>query len=76
MEQSTLAEQWADNNHRLQWIVDVREELERHTDLNESIPRRKSELDAFLDRYKATISRQLNESGETDNTTGDKEGDS
>ncbi len=75
MDKSTLADQWDEHNHRYQWIIDVRDELARHTNLSDPIPRRKSELDTFLDRYKATITRQLNENGETDNSS-DTEGES
>lgn len=75
MDRETLAEQWDRNNHRYQWIIDVREQLEKHTNLSDPIPRRKVNLQEFLTRYKATISRQLHESGETDNTTDTQEED-
>jgi hypothetical protein len=81
MDADTLLSEWHDNNHRPQWVVDARDQLMAYCDLSEPIPRRKSELSAYLSRYKSTITKQLqdaaepegesDEDGETTNTNGD-----
>lgn len=75
MDADTLLSEWHANNHRPQWVIDARDQLMAHCDLSEPIPRRKSELDGYLRRYKGAITKELQaaaEDGETTNTTGDE----
>ena len=79
MDAETLLDTWERNQHRPQWVIDAREQLTEHTNLNEPIPRRKSDLRPFLDKYKGVITRQLKaaaEDGESVTTDADQEGDS
>lgn len=79
MDAETLLDTWERNQHRPQWVIDAREQIAEHTNLNESIPRRKSELQSYMAKYKGVITRQLKaaaEDGESDNTDADQEGDS
>ena len=79
MEPATLYEQWTENNHRHQWVIDVRDQLAEHTNLDDPIPRRKSELQPYMAKYKGVITRQLKaaaEDGESVTTDADQEGDS
>ena len=65
MDAAELYELWMANNDRPVWVRKNREAINEHTDLSEPVPdASNAEMQRYLDRYKGTITRQLNDTVE------------
>jgi len=83
---SDLLDRWQANNHRPTWVRENRDELNDATELSEPVPDGSVfEIRRWLERYKGTVTRQLNDdepgtdphddaTGETTTTKADETG--
>jgi len=70
MDRHELFEEWQANNDRPAWVRNRREEIHEHTDTSDEIPNGSLfEVRQWLQSYKGTVTRQLNDDeGGTDPT--------
>jgi len=72
MDRSELYKEWTENNDRPAWVRARREDIHEHTSTSDPIPNGSLfEVEQWLNSYKGTVTRQLNDSEDGTDPTDD-----
>lgn len=63
---TSLYERWQENKDRPAWVRNNRSEIEERVEVGDRIPEPLAAIDDWLDKYKATVTRQLNPENDDD----------